>query len=370
MKTATITCHDVYNYGASLQAFALQSFQIANGIDNLIIDYKPPYLASKYKFSWYVNDKSPQYKRCHQNVFFRLAYVIRRFLMEYRTIGRKLAFDNFTKKHLSLTSKYESYSNLCKNPPEADAYIVGSDQVWNNNPLNNGWDPAFFLQFGSNQTKKISYAASFGSTIECPDLMKNWISSLDEVSIREKSSLFLLENFKNAEVVSDPVFLLSSDEWRERLALKPTDKKYILIYDLSGNNSAMMNQAKKLAAELNLDIYNIVVSKKRQGVKNLKNLNPKDFVEYISNAEYVFSDSFHATAFSLIFKKKFFTYQFKNLKASRRMTDVLDKTGCINRFDCKNVIELAGTELSQNIQSLIYDYSQTSKSWLLKALNI
>lgn len=367
MKIYTLTCHDVYNYGASLQAYALQKYLILQGHDAEIIDYKPDYLNTKYRLSWYVQTSSPHFRRCRGNRLFRAMYVLKRYILEHRTISRRLAFDQFTKKYLKLTTEYSNYIELCQNPPCGDIYIVGSDQVWNNDPLLNGWDAAFFLRFGTNNTRRISYAASFGSTKECPDIMQDWIKTLDAVSIREESSFSLLKDAGIiAEIVCDPVFLLSKEEWISNLTLRYAPQDYVLIYNLSGNNHTMIRQAKKLAAKRNLKIHYIATEHKLRGVQNIKGVGPKNFLEEILNAAYIFSDSFHATAFSLIFNKRFFAYSFKTERASQRIKGLLEQLQLPHLYNPSS-IEILISEKSDYSDKLDGMISE-SKLWLNRNL--
>lgn len=362
-KICTLTCHDVYNYGASLQAFALQQYLLSEGHDTSIIDYKPDYLNTRYRLSWYVPNTSPHYKKCTSNILFKAFYVIRRYLLQLRTNSRRLAFDRFTNNYLKLTSRYSNYIELCRTPPPAEVYIVGSDQIWNNDPLLNGWDAAFFLKFGTNNTRRISYAASFGSTKECPDIMVDWIRSLDAVSIREESALSLIKDTGiNAKVVCDPVFLLTKEEWIKKLDLKTCPHDYILIYNLSGDNLIMINQAKELATKFNLKIHYIINDHKLRGVNNVKGVGPKEFLEEILNASFIFSDSFHATAFSLIFNKRFFTYNFRSEGASQRMKNLLSWLELLKVYNPSAIVDnlLMQIDYSDKLTDMI----SKSKSWL------
>lgn len=155
MKIKTLTTYDVYNYGASLQAYALQHFLSNLGHDVEIINYQPYYLTRKYDYKW-VNPES----KLSKFILTRIAYRIMKYLQRQTTLRRKKAFDIFNHQILKETSvKYTSYKSLCDNPPKADLYIVGSDQIWNVF-YEAGRDPAFFLEFVK-QGYKASYAASF-----------------------------------------------------------------------------------------------------------------------------------------------------------------------------------------------------------------
>lgn len=369
MKIYTITCHDVYNCGASLQAYALQEYLKSLGHDVLIIDYKPDYLSFHYKWSWFVNDSSSYYKKCKNNPLYRFLYVTRRYIKELRTISKVRSFDTFTRKYLNLTKKYSSYEQLRKYPPIADVYIVGSDQVWNDLPLYNGKDPAFYLQFGKNHVKKISYAASFGSTTKLNKNAERWISQLDAVSVREESGLaLLLDNQINATKVCDPVFLLGKNSWDNIIKDPNKEKDYILVYNLGPKDSNIWEQAKRLSALTGFPIYAIITKERyNEADKLIENVGPIEFVSLINRAKYVISNSFHATSFSLIFEKEFYSYKFITEKASRRMRDILILLGIENRYNSTSIdMKQLDYELLGNLLS---KYIYESKAWLKTQLD-
>ena len=178
MKIKTITCHDVYNVGASLQAYALVEYLRNLGHQAEIIDYKPPYL-QHYQLTGVAN---PRYDKPVLREIYQLLKLPGRIAA--RKSRRKKNFDIFTEKYLPRTSKtYSSIEELKADTPEADIYIAGSDQIWN--PLfQNGKDPSFFLQFAPNSSKRISYAASFAVdalAAEDSGRLKEWLKNLDAI---------------------------------------------------------------------------------------------------------------------------------------------------------------------------------------------
>lgn len=181
MKICTITCHDVYNVGASLQAYALQTYLKSLGHDVKIIDYKPDYLSKHFRLDIIGNPK-------YDKPFVREAYLLAKLPGRLRILPRKRAFDGFTSKHLELTRRYASNEELKANPPEADAFLAGSDQIWN--PLfPNGKDPAFYLDFVQ-QGIRASYAASFAVDEfpqELRDVTAKYLAKIDYIAVRECS---------------------------------------------------------------------------------------------------------------------------------------------------------------------------------------
>lgn len=370
MKIRTITCHDVYNYGASLQAYALQHFLSSQKHDVKIIDYKPQYLNRTYNF-WYVSEKSRFYKQTKKNPFLHLLYSIWNIQHTYATWGRIYPFKHFKKKYLTCTNTYHTTKELQKNPPQADLYIAGSDQIWNT-ILPNGKDPAFYLNFGPSTTKKISYAASFGIE-RLDDTLRNnvkeYLTQIDEISVREKTGLQILQElgFKGTEVL-DPVFLIDKDNWVNTFALSKRiiKEKYILVYDIFQDNKTLIQKAKLLSAKYNLKIIAINDSKKTPYAEiNISNGGPIEFLNLIFNAEIIISCSFHATAFSIIFNKSF--YVFYNKENISRMRDFL----CgINLLDRLNPESLDSTINWGKVNDLLIKKITISKNFLLDAIDI
>lgn len=116
MKINTLTTYDVYNYGASLQAYALQQYLTNLGHEVEIINYQPDYLTRKYNYKW-VNPES----KLSRYTLTRAAYRVMKYLQRQTTLGRKQTFDIFNHRTLKETSlRYTSYKELCNNPPKAD----------------------------------------------------------------------------------------------------------------------------------------------------------------------------------------------------------------------------------------------------------
>ena len=316
----------MYNLGASLQAYALAAYLKGRGHDVQIIDYKPTYLRH-YRLAGVPN---PRFDR----PLVRQAYQIAKFpgrLYARLTCPRKKVFDGFTGKYLPVTEKtYASNEDLKAAPPEADVYIAGSDQIWN--PVfQNGKDPAFFLDFVPDGKKRISYAASFAvEEVSAADQarMEPLLAKLDAVSVRESSGLTILEKMGIQGVqVMDPVFLLEREHW-EKLAVLPDMEGYILVYDFD-RNPIMAEIAKKLAADTGKKIVSLFPMKDANEV--WENVGPLEFLGAVQNAGVVLSNSFHATAFSLIFQKEFYVLN-REEKINTRMRDLVGSVGLEDRL--------------------------------------
>lgn len=329
MKIKTLTTYDVYNYGASLQAYALMTYLSTLGHEVEIINYQPDYLTRKYDYKW-VNPESPMSRHAATRVLYRIL----KFLQRQTTMGRKRAFDQFTRGWLRTTDcRYNSFEELNANPPKADLYIVGSDQIWNVF-YEAGRDPAFYLEFVQ-QGKRASYAASFSYLDIDEANMKRIGDSLHKftaISVRERQGLELLSQMRlNGTWVLDPVFLLPVGEW-ERLANieKPSDK-YLLVYDFE-RNSALQDFARIYAQRKGLKIYSINDTYPLlYADRNFNSAGPREFVGLIRHCAAFVSNSFHGTAFSILFHKPVFVFNRHRHKVNSRMESLL---GLFELDDC------------------------------------
>ena len=344
MNIKTITCHDVYNLGASLQAFALQHYLEIDGHDVEVINYKPWYLSNHYKL-WDVGNQ-----RFNKPLIWQL-YNLVKLPNRLKSLPRKKVFDEFTKKYLRLTKRYNSFEDLRATPPEADVYVAGSDQIWNTT-FNNGTDPAFYLNFG--KAKKISYAASFATDKlrkGTESFVKEMLDNFNEISVREESGINILKSTGHKGiVVVDPVFLLSQDQWKSVIHNEKEEKDYILVYSFE-KGGAMQKIAEQLSKLHHCPIYSVGPYKQKYAQRNFVNAGPLSFLSLIKNAKCIISNSFHATAFSMIFEKNFFVVNRED-GLNTRMKDLLQKYGIPER--------LIGVEVADNTLCTDIDYSKVN----------
>lgn len=326
MNIKTITCHHVYNYGATLQAYALQEYLESLGHNVEIIDYRLPTHIRYELFKPYPQGRIYNIIKAIPLLKYILCPLKNRKML--LTWGRKNSFDNFDKKFLLISAKtYHNISEIQANPPIADVYIAGSDQIWNTAALN-GKDPGYYLDFGNKNTKRISYAASFGVSkinVDYEGFVKNELLKFDSISVREKSGLEILNKLDiKGTVVVDPVFLLSKQQWIEKLRLKEKCENYIFLYDFLHDDDNIKDFALSLSKETGLPIWSINdFGPAPYADKQINNAGPIEFLQYLLNAKFVISNSFHATAFSLILQKEFTTFPLVSQRNSSRMSDLL-----------------------------------------------
>lgn len=364
MKINIITCHDVYNAGASLQAYALSEYLRQQGHEVENIDYKPVYL-QHYRLTGVLN---PVYDR----PILREAYQILKFpgRLIARFSKRKKVFDFFTEQYLSVTkNRYTSIEELQSQVPEADLYIAGSDQIWN--PLfQNGKDPAFFLQFAPEKSRKISYAASFAvDFLEKEDnkRMEKWLCYFDAISVREKSGISLLREMGLEGVqVCDPVFLIKRSVW-EKFAIDYTYSSYLVVYDFDHNNF-VQKIAKNIAEKRNLKIVSVFPWKEADCIYD--DGGPREFLGIIHNADVVISNSFHATAFSMIFHREFYVVN-RQEKINTRMRNLLEDFGMEDRLvssiaDVEKAKDVRWNQVDERMGQIV----EYSKTFLKKELDM
>ena len=324
-----ITLHCPLNYGAALQAYALKTYLRAIGQDAELIDYRPDYIVDKQKYT-YVGKKS-----IAKNVIAKCAYIFAKFPSRYKI---KHNFSIFMKKELCKGDNiYHSIEDLRRDTSQADVFFTGSDQIWNTQ-MENGWDDAFFLSFVS-KGKKCSYAASMAKssvlTSEEEQRFKQMLEDFDMISVREENAKNILQPLVRQEIrwVLDPVFLLSESKWKmmaDKAEEKVTEQKYILIYPM-GDGLNVISTAQKLSKETGLPIYSISKTIRSQGVtRQFNGYTPYEFLHLIQNAQYVVTNSFHGTSFSIIFKKNFWACSIGN--TSSRITSLLQSLDLSHRF--------------------------------------
>lgn len=317
MKTATITYHNVYNYGAVLQAYALQQALLNLSIDNVIIDYTPK--------QNYIYQRIPGHSI--KIVIINIVRLMLTFKSYYSTKKRHKNFDKFVQKNLRLTRKYHTGTELHLDPPKADIYIAGSDQLWN---VTRGLKEFFFLDFGSKEIKRVSYAVSMGSSVVPKHLqqqVRELLNNFTAISVRELETQQYLENFlehRNFVLQHlDPVFLLGKEVWAAFPRIKGLPYPYILCYPMSGHPQLQgaIQRLKELTG------YKVVVLTSEltflKGDVTIKSAGVEEFINLFKNAEYVLTTSFHGTAFSAIFNKKFFS--FLGNSAPGRITGLLSQ---------------------------------------------
>ncbi len=318
MKVDIITRHAVANYGSLLQSYATQKTFEKLGLDAEFINYT--------RYDERANNLAKTHvkgKKWDKNIFTRTLYTL---IQTWNYSHEYKAFEKYRKGFINETDTlYGSIEELIKNPPEADLYCTGSDQIWGKIGTSN-YDSAYFLDFVKDK-KCISYAASFGKEKIDSNLEENLPTLLEKYSyilVREDSAKNIVKRagIDNVEQVLDPTFLLSKEEWENLAEKKPKYTNYVLVYQLH-NNKKFNKYAKEFAKAHNKKLLRLTPSiyHKARGGKLIYLPTQYEFLSYFKNADYILTDSFHATVFSIMFNKK-----FKNIspgETSTRITSIL-----------------------------------------------
>ncbi len=382
MKVALLSFHNAYNYGAALQAYALQEAVKGLGAECEYIDYINDHRKNSYdikhEFSAAIKER-------------KLKRAVRVALGSPLIEARRRNFDGFYKRYLRKTS--EVYT--CSKEAEAlngeyDKFIVGSDQVWN--PENNGGDTAYLLDFVDDNKKKISYSSSFGIDNIPEEFCEKYskaLSNFERLSVREIRGAELINEMtgRDAQLVLDPVFLLGKEKWeefRKTDSVKKSGRNYIFFYT---NRSAQVGDFLSTGYRLQSNDMHILSSHVK--VKDFLNphvkvtfaMPPEDFLNEIAEAELVVTASFHCLAFAIIFQKKFCVLLTGNYGKDERIISLLKLLGLEDRILTQSTrmedivrdidyvsvnrkVEAAREKSLRYLESAIYDRDFTIEKWI------
>lgn len=316
MRVATLTYHRVSNYGAVLQAYALQSFLLSNDCDARIIDYKCPAIEKNYTL------RKPLYRLTHPRIFLSQLYH-----GDLRH-NNSAIFKRFAKEYLKVTDREYTPDTVSDCDKDFDCFIVGSDQVWS--PVCSGMDKTYFLDFVSDDSKKCAYASSLGNTKiadEYVAIYKECLPKFKNISIREASSYNAIKDIIDnpVNVVMDPIFLLSQSDWKSFATDYKVDlKEYVLLYMIY-EDEEVIEYAKRLGQKYGCDV--ICITDKvfiDLSLVTVKDATPNNWVSLFQNAKAVVTNSFHGCAFSTIFRKELYVAFIKDLPINNRLQDLLD----------------------------------------------
>lgn len=316
IKIGILTFHRAINFGAVLQAYALQNSIEKYDVMCEVIDYRCSFIENYYKP--YSLKNLPTLKR-----------FIATIVKNGKFINNRENFEKFINNSLKTSKIYYTKEELEKDKNKYNSYIVGSDQIWNYQTAE--FDNTYFLNFESDNFKKNSYAASFGIK-DIPknlkDEYKKRLENFKNISVREKEGQEIVSNIlgKEVPIVLDPTLLLNSDEW-SRLAISPIEKeKYILVY-LIAETKEILDIARKLSKENNLKI--IYINDKFYKRKKMENRRKVDIYEWVTlfkNASFIVTNSFHGLCFSINFEKEFYMQLLPEpAKVNSRLENILKK---------------------------------------------
>ena len=379
-RIGIITIVKVNNYGAELQAYATQRAMQKMGYEAELIDYlfynNRGHIKEKCSMPFY---HYPLKTRAIET----LAAVIRKWnnrIPSRLSVSRNKRFDDFHNEYTRFSEKrYRRYSELYHNPPKYDAYCVGSDQVWNPGCYTN-LHP-YFLTFAPRDAVRFSYASSFGVSVIPEDATREYtacLCGLGHISVREPKGADIVKDLtgRDAMVVADPTLLLDRQEWSEVEKEYPgLPKRFVLVYELHPI-PRLMEEARRIARRLGVGIVSIAKTAEAKNsdsdVIMVADAGPSEFVYMFHHAEFVVTNSFHGTAFSVNSRKDFICVLSKTAKNNSRQEGLLTRCGLTGRivYDTDEV----NNEISINVDystvgETLGKFVNDSKQYIREAMN-
>ncbi len=353
MKIGILTFHRAHNYGAVLQAYALQEILKKEGHDVEIIDYRQQYI-ERYKYLFLINKcfiKGSLYKSI-RSTFYQIKNIPKKII-------QKRNFIDFTNRNLNISKLISNNSKEI--PNNYDLYIHGSDQIWNPKMFGGQYDPVFFGNYKVLSGKKISYAASFSFeelNNQSKQTFKHYLKNLDSISVREKELVSLISEFTSKTIydVLDPTLVANINIW-DKIAIKPKEKKYVLIYQVK-YNKLTEQMAQKIASIKNLEILDI---------NKYGNIPIGLYIGLFKNANYIITTSFHGTAFSIIFNKPFYSIALGS-GSDMRIKSLLKKINLEMRF-VNNIPKTINDLDYKEINKKLTTHKENSLNFLINSLN-
>lgn len=293
--------HRVYNYGSVLQAWATQSVLENAGHEVLLIDYITPQRTKKSIFF----GKSGEWRSWGAKEY------VYHFFMIFSIILKEMTFGRFIHNMLNLSKKYITVDDLERDIPSADLYITGSDQVWNSD-YNEGVDRGYYLDFLPENAKRVAFVSSFGQTdipITEAEEVKKYLNRYQAVSVREKSAIKMIEGLgiDKVEWLIDPTLQISKEKWVELASRRLIKEKYVILMLLYNEDNHATEFARKIANEKGLQLVKISWEMKKPALidKLMTHRSPEDFLSLFYYSDFIVTNSFHGTAFSINFEKDF-----------------------------------------------------------------
>lgn len=294
---AFITVHVGHNFGSILQAIATANVINSLGKESILINYIPDRVT---------------YKRFFKRMFSGVTPFLRGIISLPNFINNNRLYGSYLAKYCKISSPIYDDDNFSLKCPKADYYITGSDQVWNSKH-NEGFNNRYYFATLPKDSVKISFASSIGSTeIDKEELekIKSYLENYKAISVRESSAKELINSIGlEAEHLLDPTFMMNKDEWSRYMSKRLVKEKYLLIYIPYSivDEKEIYKLARLIAKEYNLKVvaFSWNWMNKPMADKTIKFASPGDFLSLMHNADYVITNSFHGTAFSINLNKQF-----------------------------------------------------------------
>ncbi|WP_339922428.1 polysaccharide pyruvyl transferase family protein [uncultured Cyclobacterium sp.] len=356
-KIKILTFVNENNYGALLQSFALQEACKSIGFTASFIDYK--------------------FRRPNGGTLSKVLFWIKNpfiILQKFKILPTPepvdfSSFVDFRNRYLSIEGEsYSNFNKLSSHPPNADVYITGSDQVWSPRIVSKEDLKSFFLCFGDQKVKRVSYAASFGGeslSEEYINFISNVSLGFDFCSIREKDNNGILKKIgvDDYKLVPDPTLLV---EWSKVQDLSISKHKNIEI------GLFILNPKHR---EIFFSTVNALYSESNPFEVNLdskgNSVNPFVWIENISKCQFFVTDSYHAVIFCILTRTKFAVLLHDGEGSARnlRIIELLSRFGLEDRsskdFNSKDLTQLMKNEIDWiDVEKRLIDYRKIGLEFL------
>lgn len=349
MKIGTITFHWATNYGAVLQAFALQMYLEKRGYETEIINYIPINVKSRQVIS---NIKSVN---------------INEILKEHR-------INKFRKRYLKLsTNTYFTNKQLSDCCLDYDLYICGSDQVWNEWFLlysEKAPNLSYYLNFVKDGKHRISYATSFGTeklTQKVSDLVKPELKKFKNIGLRERTGKDIVEKLGiKGTLVVDPTLLLDSQTYYELI-------QNIKIKEHFNFFSYILHENQKLASRISEYIFENFFDKSIEKKFNQQPIGVLEWLYYLNNSRFVLTNSFHGVVFSIIFHRPFIVVPVEGAKMNDRINTLLSllnlESRIIAEFNEENIDNLIKEEINwEKVEVKLRQLKRYSEEFIVQSI--
>jgi len=324
-KIGLLSYHASYNNGSALQAYALQQAIQDQGHECQIINYRH---VMQDHMSRVINTKIINAGTIAKN--------LQNLLYIFEIKNRNRCFKKFSREQFIKSSEdYIAESDVPTLCNTYDAVVCGSDQIWNMSDSSYDKSTVYFLDF-ERRCKAISYAPSFGENLEAAKIHRKelirMIRRFDCISMREKDAVdFLRENGVNATLVLDPTLILDREKWKELLLPRLIDEPYVFYYSINCKKFSI-EATQNVSKQLGLKVVNPLIHPRTigSGFKLFAECGPREFLSLLCHSEFVCTNSFHGTVFSILFGKPFIAIFDSNegkMVRENRKANLLEQLG-------------------------------------------
>lgn len=373
------------NYGAQLQAYATQYVIESLGLDTTIIDFQRKKLSlSSILFGpglltyFFLSRRERRIRKKTRLNINNPSFVKNRE-------ERKKQLNSFIARRLRNIKTYYSYEALEQDALSFSAVLIGSDQKWLPGAC---YDKISSLFFAKSPCSRVSYATSLGVyeyPAFCKTMSRKMWQKFDYLSVREKTGASIIESICGditVNIVVDPTYLLTNEKWLELIPyMQMIEGNYVLCYFL-GDDSESKDCARRFCDKNGLKLVSIMSDESFSDIdlkypdEIVTGASPEDFVNLIRGASYIFTDSFHGVAFSVINNKQFFVFYRKRddatLSRNSRIDDILRMWGLQNRLITNKSIDWSLTTINsidyKKVNDILIIERMRSSNFLKKAL--